>query len=246
MARISEQIIENIRSKADIVDTISNYIQLKKRGRNFFGICPFHDEKTPSFSVNQDKQIYKCFGCGVGGSSINFVMEIEKLDFVEAIKYLGEKYGIEVNLNRSEKENNTFSQLIEINELVSMYYMNNLFKEENKEVLKHINNRGISDEIIKEFKLGYADSSYNKVLKGIQSKEFNPIAMKQSGLFIDTKNGYIDRFRSRIMFSIQNTTGKVVAFAGRVYNSNEPAKYVNSPETPLYVKSDILYGLKFA
>ena len=243
MARISEQIIESIRSKADIVDTISNYIQLKKRGRNFFGICPFHDEKTPSFSVNQDKQIYKCFGCGVGGSSINFVMEIEKLDFVEAIKFLGEQYGIEVNFNKSEKENNTFSQLIEINELVSTYYMNNLFKEENKEILKHINNRGILNETIKEFKLGYADSSYNKVLKGLQSKDYNPIAMKQSGLFIDTKNGYIDRFRSRIMFSIQNTAGKVVAFAGRVYNSNDSAKYVNSPETPLYVKSDILYGL---
>ena len=101
MARISEQIIESVRSKAEIVNTISNYVQLKKRGRNFFGICPFHDEKTPSFSVNQEKQIYKCFGCGVGGGSINFIMEIEKLDFIESIKYLGDQYGIDIELNQS-------------------------------------------------------------------------------------------------------------------------------------------------
>ncbi len=243
MARISEQIIESIRSKADIIDTISGYIQLKKRGRNFFGICPFHDEKTPSFSVNQDKQIYKCFGCGAGGGSINFIMEIEKLDFVEAIKYLGEKYGVQIDLHQSVKENSIFSQLIEINDIVSTYYMNNLFKQSNSDVLNHLNSRGISSETIKEFKLGYADNSYDTVLKGIQSKKFKSDAMKQSGLFINTKNGYIDRFRSRIMFTIQNTAGKTVAFAGRVYNSNDSAKYVNSPETPLYVKSNILYGL---
>tara|TARA_B100000029_G_scaffold514793_1_gene619027 strand:+ start:996 stop:2741 length:1746 start_codon:yes stop_codon:yes gene_type:complete len=243
VARISEQIIESIRSKADIIDTISGYIQLKKRGRNFFGICPFHDEKTPSFSVNQDKQIYKCFGCGAGGGSINFIMEIEKLDFVEAIKYLGEKYGVQIDLHQSVKENSIFSQLIEINDIVSTYYMNNLFKQSNSDVLNHLNSRGISSETIKEFKLGYADNSYDTVLKGIQSKKFKSDAMKQSGLFINTKNGYIDRFRSRIMFTIQNTAGKTVAFAGRVYNSNDSAKYVNSPETPLYVKSNILYGL---
>ena len=243
MARVSEQIIESVRSKADIVDTISNYIQLKKRGRNFFGICPFHDEKTPSFSVNQQKQIYKCFGCGVGGGSINFIMEIEKLDFIEAIKYLGEQHGIEIELNQSTKDNSLYSQLFEINSLVSSYYLNNLFKDSNNDVLKHLNNRGISNDTIKKFKLGYAEKSYDSILKCLQSKQFNSNSMKQAGLFIDTKNGYIDRFRSRIMFSIQNPAGKVVAFAGRIYNTDDPAKYINSPETPLYTKSDILYGL---
>ena len=117
MALLSEQIIESVRSKADIVDTVSSYIQLKKRGRNYFGICPFHDEKTPSFSVNQDKQIYKCFGCGAGGGSINFIMDIEKLDFIEAIKYLGEQHGVEIKLNERNKDSSLLSQLFDINKI---------------------------------------------------------------------------------------------------------------------------------
>ena len=243
MALLSEQIIESVRSKADIVDTVSNYIQLKKRGRNFFGICPFHDEKTPSFSVNQDKQIYKCFGCGAGGSSINFIMEIEKLDFIEAIKYLGEQHGVNINLNKNNKEYSISSQLFELNEFTSKIYVENLFDVKNNEVLEHIKKRGLNQDTINFFKLGYANNSYNDLLKIVQSKEYNPNTMKKSGLFIDTKKGYMDRFRSRIIFPINNATGKIVAFAGRIYNSDDPAKYVNSPETPLYIKSNILYGL---
>ncbi len=243
MALLSEQIIESVRSKADIVDTVSSYVQLKKRGRNYFGICPFHDEKTPSFSVNQDKQIYKCFGCGAGGGSINFIMDIEKLDFIEAIKYLGEQHGVEIKLNDRNKDSSLLSQLFDINEFSSNYYMENLFDEKNIQVLEHLKKRGLTNETIRLFKLGYANDSYDDLLKTIQKQEYNPNAMKQSGLFIDTKKGYIDRFRSRITFTINNASGKVVAFAGRVYKSNDIAKYVNSPETPLYIKSNVLYGL---
>ena len=242
MARIAEQTIEHIRSSIDIVDLIGQYVQLKKRGHNYFGICPFHLEKTPSFAVNPDKQIYKCFGCGSGGGTINFIMSIEKLEFIESIKFLAEKYGIKINLN-SNKTNKLFSQLFEMHNQATQFYQDQLNTIQGKKIIKYLNSRGIKNETIKEFKIGYSPDNWSLLLNKIRELDFSSEAMVQSGLFINGKKGYFDRFRNRIMFPISNRNDKIIAFGGRVNNSDEAAKYVNSSETPIYNKSEIFYGL---
>ncbi|SVA92988.1 uncharacterized protein METZ01_LOCUS145842, partial [marine metagenome] len=244
MARISEQVIEQIRSTADIIEVVSGYVQLKKRGRNFFGLCPFHGEKTPSFSVNPERQIYKCFGCDVGGGVINFIMEIEGMEFINAIKHLANQYSIEIKIDDTNgKDKNFITQLFDLHETTSIIFLKNLNTKEGSKVLDHLKFRGLKREIIKKFKLGYSLKQKDSLLSTFRKNGVKGDVMKQSGLFIDTKAGYIDRFNGRIMFSIPNSTGKITAFAGRVFESDEPAKYVNSPETPLYNKSKILYGL---
>ena len=244
MARISEQVIEQIRSTADIVEVISGYVELKKRGRNFFGLCPFHGEKTPSFSVNSERQIYKCFGCSVGGGVINFIMEIEGMEFISAVKHLANQYSIEIQIDDVPGQAKNFiTQLFDLNETTSNIFFNNLGTEEGRKVLTHLELRGIKRDIIKKFRLGYSLKKKDALLSTFRKNGVNGDVMKQSGLFIDTKAGYMDRFNGRIMFSIPNSSGKIAAFAGRVFESDDPAKYINSPETPLYNKSKILYGL---
>jgi len=244
MARISEQIIEQIRSTADIVEVVSGYVQLKKRGRNYFGLCPFHGEKTASFSVSPERQIYKCFGCSVGGGVINFIMEIEGMEFINAVKHLADQYSIEVQIdNTPGQSKDLITQLFELHETTSNIYLKNLGTKEGGKVVAHLESRGISKDTIKKFKLGYSLTLKDALLSTFRKDGVKGDVMKQSGLFIDTKTGYIDRFNGRIMFSIPNSSGKIAAFAGRVFESNEPAKYVNSPETAIYNKSKILYGL---
>jgi len=244
MARISEQVIEQIRSISDIYEIVSDYVQLKKKGRNYFGLCPFHDEKTPSFSINHERQIYKCFGCGSGGGTINFIMEVERLEFIDAIKLLADKYKIELNINdTNDKNQGVRTKLIELHEKTSHLFLENLNTEEGKKIVQHLIKRGLTKETIKKFKLGYSLKKTTAILEKIRSMELSANIMRQSGLFIDTERGYIDRFRGRIMFSIMDISGKVIAFAGRVFESNEQAKYVNSPETNIYNKSRTLYGL---
>ena len=245
MARISEQSIEKIRSTADIIEVISNYLELKKRGRNFFGLCPFHGEKTASFSVNSEKQIYKCFGCGVGGGVINFIMDIEGLDFINAIKYLADMYGIEIEISEHQTQTKDLvSQLFDLHNVISKIFLSNLKTEEGKKILDYFHNRGLTNETIKQFNLGYSLNQKKSLLSILRKDKIRGDTLKQSGLFIETKSGYIDRFNGRIMFSISNSSGKIVAFAGRIYEDNKKeAKYVNSPETSIYNKSKILYGL---
>ena len=244
MARISEQSIEKIRDVADIHEIISSYVELKKKGRNFFGLCPFHGEKTPSFSVNTDKQIYKCFGCGEGGSSIDFIMQKHNYDFVEALTYLADKYAIDLEITGTNKSiMGIRSELLEINKYTSEIYYDNLLDSKNRKILEHLNSRGFSSEIIKIFNLGLSLNEWNMVWKSFQDKNYKAESMKASGLFSDTKNGYIDRFRDRIMFTIHDSIGNPIAFAGRAIKKDENAKYINSAETPLYNKSKVLYGL---
>jgi DNA primase len=244
MPRVSEQTIEQIRNTADIVEVISGYVELKKRGRNYFGLCPFHGEKTASFSVNTEKQIYKCFGCNVGGGVINFIMEIEGLEFLSAIKHLANQYSIELDINNiSNQNNNATSKLFDIHEQAANIFLNNLNTNDGLKVVSHLLARGLTKETIKKFKIGFSSNKKNELLLKFRNDEFHSDIMKNSGLFIDTKRGYIDRFRGRIMFSIFNSAGKISAFAGRVFESEDPAKYINSPETPIYNKSKILYGL---
>ncbi len=244
MARISEQTIEHIRSRVDILDVVSDYVQLKRRGQNHFGLCPFHNEKTGSFSVNQSKQIYHCFGCGVGGGAINFVMEIEKLGFIDSVKMLGERYGIPIEIEGgSGKPIEFLAQISEIQNLASEYFSNGLKSNEGIPILDYLSKRGLTDDTISKFQVGYSPKSWDGLLQKLREEKFSADAMNQSGLIISSAKGYFDRFRKRVMFTIQNTAGKIVAFAGRVFESDDPAKYVNSPETPLYIKSNVLYGL---
>ena len=244
MGRISEQIIEQIRSTADIIEVVSGYVQLKKRGRNYFGLCPFHGEKTASFSVSPERQIYKCFGCSVGGGVINFIMEIEGMEFINAVKHLADQYSIELQIDESPGQSkDLITQLFDIHTQTAHTFLENLGTEEGSKVLAHLESRGLTRDTIKKFQLGYSLKQKDALLSAFRKDGVRSDAMKQSGLFIDTKSGYMDRFRGRIMFSISNSTGKVAAFAGRVFESDDPAKYINSPETPIYNKSKILYGL---
>ena len=242
MARISEQVIEQVRSSIDIVDIIGEYVQLTKRGYNFFGLCPFHMEKTPSFAVNPSKQIYKCFGCGSGGGTINFVMEIEKMEFIEAIKFLAEKYNIEVNLE-TKKSSKFFSQLFEIHNLAANLYQQNLKTPKGLQIINYLNERGINNDTINEFQIGLSLNKWSSLLDETRKNNFKSDALIQSGLFINGDKGYYDRFRNRIMFPISDRNNKIIAFGGRVFDSNDPAKYINSSETPIYNKSKVFYGL---
>ena len=245
MTRISENIIEQIRVSADIVDVISTYIELKKKGRNFFGLCPFHNEKTPSFSVNQDKQIYKCFGCGAGGGVINFVMDVDNIDFITATRKLASMYNIEIADSEKDKYTKDLkSQLLKINSLALNFFQQNLNSSNGEKIKQYLIDRNFNQSTIDTFNLGYSGTSPKALLETLQKNNLNANALKQSGLFYESDKGYFDRFRSRLIFPINDKVGKIIAFAGRVIDNNQNiAKYINSPETPIYNKSKTFYGL---
>jgi len=242
MSRVPEETIERIRNTADIYDVVAQYVDLKKRGRNFFGLCPFHSEKTPSFSVAPDKQIYHCFGCGAGGNVFSFIVEHEKISFIEAVKQLGHKYGIQVDY-QSGPSNKIFSSLYELHDIAVKLYHNILFSEKGKAALDYLHNRGLNDDTIKTYHIGFAPDSWDTLSNTIKTSSFKDNVYEKTGLFIKTDRGWRDRFRSRIMFPIYHQSGKAIAFGGRIFNNNDPAKYLNSPETPLYRKSEVFYGL---
>ena len=245
MALIKEDSINKIRLRSGLVDVITDYVDLKKKGLNFFGCCPFHQEKTPSFSVNEDKNIYKCFGCGASGTSIfNFIMDIEKLTYPESIEFLVKRSGIELEYDKSysSQSKNFNSEIIEIHQIATNLYLDNFKK--NSTAKNYLNNRGFKDSILHKFQIGLSLNSYDQLLKTIQNqKKFSAKSMKQCGLFIETKRGYIDKFRNRIMFPIHSHTGQIIAFTGRSLNTSDKAKYINSPETPIYKKGSLFYGL---
>ena len=241
MARIPEHIIESVRQAADIYDVVSEHVDLKKNGRNFKGLCPFHNEKTPSFHIHMDKQIYKCFGCGKGGGSINFIMEIEKLDFLDAVKFLGQKYNIPIELEHNSKSSNDlFNQLYTMHEFAKSFYEKNM----NDKVRKLLNDRNINDDSIKTFEIGLSNQNYDELLKIFREQKYSSDALNKSGLFINHEKGYMDRFRNRIMFPIYNQFNKPIAFGGRIFNNEtQTAKYLNSSDSPIYNKSRTLYGI---
>ena len=245
MARISEQSIEKVRQAADIVEVVSGYVDLKQRGRNFLGLCPFHNDSKPSLTVSPEKQIYKCFSCNAGGGVINFVMEIDRLEFADAIKHLAQNFNITLDIKGgdSKKFSDLKSQLFAIHELATNQYQENLNSSTGKKALGYLKERGLSEKIIKDFKIGFSLDSYDDLLQLLRKEKFSSEAMKFSGLFIQTERGYINRFRSRIMFPIQNYKGNVIAFGGRIFDKDDNAKYQNSPETPIYNKSNVLYGI---
>jgi len=243
---ISERTISDIRDRADIVEVISPYVPLKKAGRNFVGLCPFHSEKTPSFSVNPEKGIYKCFGCGKGGDAFAFIMEMEGLSFVEAVKDLGSRFGIEVKTeSRSDKEADSRNEtLFSINEVAQRFFYDNLKSQEGKMAVEYLKARGIDGQTASRFKLGYALPRWDSLFSRLQ-KEARADLLIASGLAIRGDRGTYDRFRGRIIFPISGTRGRMIGFGGRVLDNTEP-KYLNSPETPIYHKGKVLYGLDLA
>ena len=243
MARIPQDTIDRIRDTADIVEVVSRHVDLIKRGRNFFGLCPFHNEKTPSFSVAPEKGIYHCFGCGNGGNAVNFIMEIEKISFVEAVVQLGHQLGIEIQFSGNDDSKKFFGKLYEIHEFAAQLFHKTLFTDRGSDAKKYLLDRGLNDDSLKLFKVGFAPGNSSFLFNSIKDKNYNKEVLEKSGLFGFSGSKTYDRFRSRIMFPISNTTGKIIAFGGRVFGKDDPAKYMNSPETPLYRKSEIFYGL---
>lgn len=248
---IPQETIEQVRQASDIVRVIGEYIRLKKRGRNYQALCPFHTEKTPSFSVSPDKQIYHCFGCGKGGSVITFLMEHEKLSFVEAVKLLARKAGIPIVETKSDEyRRDKIERMYYANESAVTYFQNLLNNPKYQKTLyKYLKDtRSIENDAIEYFKLGFAGEEWSGLINFAKNKDITDNELEDAGLAIKSeKSGnYFDRFRFRLMIPIMNLSGKTIAFGGRTLKKGEPAKYVNSPETPLYSKSNILYGLNFA
>ncbi len=245
MATVSQDTIDRIRDAADIVTVISPYVNLKKQGQNYIGLCPFHNDRHPSLNVSQRKQIYKCFSCGAGGNAITFLMEYEKISFVEALKRLAQQTGIELDLQESPEKTDLFTKLYDLHDFAADLYSNKLFSDSGKKALSYLMDRGLSEKIIREFRLGLAPDSWDFMLNKVKTKNTPVDIIQKSGLFTKTEKGQFDRFRNRIMFPIFNLSGRVVAFGGRALD-DDPAKYLNSPETPIYHKSEIFYGLHAA
>jgi DNA primase len=244
------EIVDQIRQTASIVEIASQYTTLKRRGNKHVGLCPFHSEKAPSFTVDDEKQLFHCFGCAAGGDIFTLVMEKENLSFPEALKYLAEKYNIPLPKKRefSPQLQKLEEKLFKINENTLAFFKKNLFAtKEGENALNYLKKRDISEKTIQELKIGYALNSWDSLLSFFKEKKVPPKLLEQAGLVLynQKKDSYYDRFRGRIIFPIFSLTGKVVAFGGRTIFNAEP-KYLNSPDTPVYSKGKILYGLNFS
>ena len=248
MVRYSEELIDEIKNSNDIVDVISQYVILKRSGRNFFGLCPFHKEKSPSFSVSPDKQIFHCFGCGAGGNVIHFVSKIEKADFKEAISILANRAGIELPTLNNYEDNKTAmlkTKVYEINQIAAEFYHHNLYRPTSKTAQEYIKKRKLDNKTLKSFLIGYS-GNYDELYKILKQKGYKEEEILASSLVNKTDDGkYIDRFRKRVMFPIQDIRNKVIAFGGRVLDDSKP-KYINSPENIVYSKGRHLFGLNVA
>jgi len=243
---ISDEIIEEVRNRTDLVEVISDYVLLKKSGENYKALCPFHVEKTPSFIVNPRKGIFHCFGCGVGGNIYSFLMKVEKMEFVDAVKYLARRCGVPIPELQNSKYIQEKDTLHKINELASNFYEQVLWAQEGKKGLDYLKKRGITEETIKKFKLGYAPDAWDKVLNTLVAKGYSQAQIHQAGLVLPREGGgYYDRFRNRVIFPIINPFNRIIGFGARVLDDSLP-KYINTPETPIYHKGKILYGLNFA
>ena len=248
MARYSDELIDEIRNRNDIVDVISQYVVLKRSGRNFFGLCPFHKEKSPSFSVSPDKQIFHCFGCGVGGNVFHFVSKIENLSFKETLEMLAEKSGVELPVLENDGDSKTAllkSKVYEINKIAAEFYHENLYKPTAKPAQEYVKKRRLDNNALKNFLIGYS-GNFNELYTKLKASGFTEEEILASSLVNKTQDGkFIDRFRNRLMFPIQDVRGRVIAFGGRVLDDSKP-KYINSPENIVYSKGRHLYGLNVA
>ena len=250
MPYFSDEIIEEVRSRNDIVDVISQYVRLNRKGSTYFGLCPFHNEKTGSFSVSPNKQMYYCFGCGAGGNVFTFLMQYENFTFGEAMEALAERSGVELPKQEfsveQRREADKRARLLEINKEAAKYYFLLLRSERGKHALSYFKNRALSEETIKKFGLGYSDQYSDDLYRYLRQKGYEDEILKESGLVtIDERRGGYDKFWNRAMFPIMDVHNKVIGFGGRVMGDGEP-KYLNSPETRIFDKSRNLYGLNLA
>lgn len=250
MAYFSDDLIEEVRSRNDIVDVISGYVQLKKKGSTYFGLCPFHNEKTASFSVTPSRQMYYCYGCGAGGSVFSFLMQYENLTFPEAVETLAERAGMQLPKQEPSEEKrrqeDLKTRLLAANKEAALYYVRQLDSPRGEQARTYLANRQLSQQTIRRFGLGYADRYGNGLYRALKEQGFSDEELKKSGLLVfDEEKGFRDRFWSRVMFPIMDERNRVIAFGGRVMGEGEP-KYLNSPETDLFHKSDTLYGLNYA
>lgn len=246
----SDDVIEEVRSRNDIVDVISTYVSLKKKGSSHFGLCPFHNEKSPSFSVSRDKQMYYCFGCGATGTVFHFIMALENMTFPESVQALANRAGIELPTMEqspsSKRESQEKTRLLEMNKLAAQYFYVLLYRKQGEKGLKYLQNRGIKEETIKHFGLGFSDIYRDDLYRFLKGQGYNDNELKSSGLItLSEKYGGSDKFWNRVMFPIMDVNNKVIGFGGRVMGEGEP-KYLNSQETKVFDKSRNLYGLNFA
>ncbi|MCR4926294.1 MAG: DNA primase [Clostridiales bacterium] len=250
MPRLSDEFLDELRSKADIEQVISSYVNLKRAGKNLVGLCPFHNEKTPSFSVSTDKQLYHCFGCGASGNVINFIKEIENLDFYDAVKFLCDRYSIQMPTDNVDNSLSIKKQRIkEINRAAAKFFYKTLLSQEGKECLDYLLNRGITKETIQHFGLGYAPESWHSLINYMQDKGYSKQELLEAGLARKSEKNnsvnYYDNFRNRMMIPLIDTSGNVLAFSGRVLDDSKP-KYINTSDTLVYKKSEQLFALNFA
>lgn len=250
---ISQNTIQTISHRIDIIDVIGDFVKLKKRGTNYIGNCPFHNEKTPSFTVSPTKEIYKCFGCGKSGNTINFIMDHEKYSYVEALRWLAARYNIEIEETQTSPEQKLAMQVADslyaINQFALQFFQDQLLKtEEGKSIgVSYLQHRGFLPKTIDTFKIGYNPASKDTLAKALLQNQFNPELFARTGLVVERNGEWQDNYRDRIIFPIHNTTGKIIGFGARQIAKNDRSpKYINTPENEIYIKSKILYGSYFA
>ena len=246
--RYSDELLEEIRNRNDIIDVISQYVTLKRSGRSYFGLCPFHNEKSPSFAVSPDKQIFHCFGCGVGGNVFHFVQKIENISFVESVQMLADRAGVKLPTLTSyedEKVAKLKAKVYDVNQFTAEYYHKNLYRPESKQGQEYIKKRKLDNNTLKSFMIGYS-GQFDELYRALRKEGFQDEEILASGLVNKSEKGmYIDRYRNRIMFPIQDVRNRVIAFGGRVLDDSKP-KYINSPENIVYSKGRNLFGLNVA
>ena len=244
-----EEIVEEVRMKNDIVDVISGYVKLQKKGSSYFGLCPFHNEKSPSFSVSPGKQMYYCFGCGAGGNAITFLMEYENYSFPEALKVLADRAGVELPQEEMSREARAQadlrSSLLEINKGAANYFYYQLKSPQGRLGYEYLRNRQLSDDTIRRFGLGYANKTWDDLYRYLKNKGYGDQLLRETGLFVIEERGARDKFNNRVMFPIMDVNNRVIGFGGRVMGDGMP-KYLNSPETRIFDKGRNLYGLNYA
>ena len=246
----AEDVIEEVRSRNDIVSVISEYVKLQRKGSSYFGLCPFHNEKSPSFSVSPDKQMYYCFGCGAGGNVFTFIQEYENYSFPEAMKFLAERAGItlpEKEYSQEERRAQDLrTRILNVNKMAAKYYYYQLRTENGRQAMEYLKNRCLSDETIRSFGLGYSNKYSNDLYLYLKKQGVSDELLRESGLMnVDERNGMYDKFWNRVIFPIMDVNNRVIGFGGRVMGDGKP-KYLNSPETAVFDKSRNLYGLNVA
>lgn len=245
MANISYEEILSIQRKANIVDIIRDYVPLTQRGKNYFGICPFHDDHNPSMSVSPEKGVYKCFVCGNAGNVFNFVMEYEKVSFYEAVKIVADKIGVSIDISTSKKENTKKSPLYDIYNIAYKFYQNNLNTVYGKDAKKYLLNRKIDEDVIKNFNIGLSLSD-SELCNALKAKVFKDDDIVSSGVAVQNGNNIYDIYKNRIMFPLYDLEGNVVGFSGRIYNQKSESKYINTKETEIFKKGELLYNYHIA